>query len=387
MKTLLLVAGDASGDQHAAEFVRAFRALHPDTRFVGLGGDAMQEAGVILAVDQRELAVGGFFELAGSLHRILRTWKGMVAALRTEQPDLVVLIDSGGFNLPFARRVRQSSGAPILYYVAPQVWAWRPGRIRKLARRIDRMALILPFESEIYVERQIPADFVGHPLVDSLEAQRVSQGREQARSAVGLEGDGAWVALAPGSRRNEVKQNLPLQLEAARLLHQRRPEVKFVLCLAGSIDEELVAPICRRARLPDTLRLVRVVGRSREAIRAADVVLAKPGTVTLEAALLERPMVVMGRVHPLTAAILRRWVRAPFFAMPNLIAETALVPELLQEQAQPEAMARQLLALLDGPARDEQLAGLAEVRRRLGGEGASSRVAAIAEEMLALDTP
>ena len=386
MKTLLLVAGDASGDQHAAEFVRAFRELHPDTRFVGMGGSEMERSGVGLTVNQRELAIGGFLELFGSTHRIIRVWRQMVSALRIERPDLVVLVDSGGFNLPFARRVRRVSKAPLLYYVAPQVWAWRRGRLRKLASRIDRIALILPFESEIYAGRNIPAEFVGHPLADRLARLDGGMTRDQARRAIGIEHTGFLVALMPGSRRNEVVQNLPLQLKTARLLHEKNPDLKFVLCLAPSIAEESVDTLCREAKLPESLELTRVLGRSVEVIRAADVVLAKPGTVTLEAAVLNRPMVVMARVHPLTAAIVRRWVKAPFFAMPNLIAETQVVPELMQEDARPEEMARQLLELLEGPEREKQLKGLEEVRRRLGERGASRRVSRIAEEMLGLAT-
>ena len=386
MKTLLLVAGDASGDQHAAEFVRAFRELHPDTRFVGMGGVEMERSGVGLTVNQRELAVGGFLELFGSTHRIIRVWRQMVSALRVEKPDLVVLVDSGGFNLPFARRVRRVSKAPLLYYVAPQVWAWRRGRLRKLASRIDRIALILPFESEIYAGRNIPAEFVGHPLADRLASFEGGMTCVQARRAIGIEHAGFLVALMPGSRRNEIVQNLPLQLETARSLHAKKPDLHFVLCLAPSIAEGSVDTLCREAKLPESLKLTRIVGRSVEAIRAADVVLAKPGTVTLEAAVLNRPMVVMARVHPLTAAIVRRWVKAPFFAMPNLIAETQVVPELLQEDARPEEMARQVLELLEGPEREKQLKGLEEVRRRLGEGGASRRVSRIAEEMLGLAT-
>lgn len=384
MKTLLLVAGDASGDQHAAEFVRTFRELHPDTRFVGMGGVEMERCGVDLAVNQRELAIGGFLELVSSAHRIVRAWRQMVSALRAEDPDLVVLVDSGGFNLPFARRVRRVSKAPLLYYVAPQVWAWRRGRVRKLASRIDRMALILPFEAAIYADHDVSVEFVGHPLVDRFPGVEARMDRDEARRVLGVEPMGFLVTLMPGSRRNEVAQNLPLQLETARRLHRDHPDLGFVLGLAPSITAASVDAICSRAGLPADLRLSVVTGQSYEAIRAADVVLAKPGIVTLEAAVLERPMVVMGRVHPLTAAILRRWVKAPYFAMPNLIAECEVVPELLQDDARPDEMARRLHQLLEGPVRERQLKGLEEVRRRLGGGGAPRRASRIAEEMLGL---
>ena len=384
MKTLLMVAGDASGDQHAAEFVRTFRELHPDTRFVGMGGVEMQRCGVDLAVNQSELAIGGFLELVGSAHRIVRAWRQMVSALRAENPDLVVLVDSGGFNLPFARRVRRISKAPLLYYVAPQVWAWRRGRVRKLASRIDRMALILPFEESFYADQDISVEYVGHPLADRFLGLSTRMDRDEAQRALGLEPVGFLVTLMPGSRRNEVAQNLPLQLEAVRRLHRDHPDLEFVLGVAPSVTAASVEAICSRAGLPADLRLSVVTGQAQIAIRAADVVLAKPGIVTLEAAVLDRPMVVMGRVHPVTAAILRRWVKAPYFAMPNLIAECEVVPELLQDDARPDAIARRVQELLEGPTRERQLKGLEEVRRRLGGGGASRRASRIAEEMLGL---
>jgi lipid-A-disaccharide synthase len=382
MTTVLVAAGDASGDQHAAEFVDAFRGGRPGTRFVGMGGDSMARAGVELLVHQRDLAVGGFFELVGSAVGIVRAWRTLSRALDELRPDLVVLVDSGGFNLPFARRVKRRSRAPLLYYVAPQVWAWRRGRIRKLARRVDRLSVIFPFESAYYDGTSLKVDFVGHPLVDRLDALTARLDRASARSALGIEHAGPLVLLAPGSRRNEVTQHVAVQLEAARLLYGERPDVAFALALAPSLEREPVEIARRAARLPDSLPLFVVQGDSQTAILASDLVLAKPGTVTIEASLLARPMVVMGKVHPLTAAILRRAVKVPYYAMPNLIANAEIVPEFLQSDAQPLRIAAALAALLAGPERECQLAALAEVRKRLGGGGAARRASLIAEEML-----
>ncbi|MCZ6464702.1 MAG: lipid-A-disaccharide synthase [Proteobacteria bacterium] len=380
--TLLLSAGDVSGDDHAAELVRAFRQRRPGARFVGLGGPAMRRAGVELAVAQDELAVGGLFELGRSAPRIAGAWRRMGTALDRARPDLVVLVDSGGFNLPFAARVRRRSSAPILFYVAPQVWAWRPGRIRKLARRVDRLAVIFPFEPEVYAGTGLTVEFVGHPLVDRMRALREQWDARSARALLGLDPEARWIALLPGSRRNEIDHQLPLQLETARRVHARTPGAAFVLALAPSIERARVDAIVRRAALPELLRLVVVEGRTPLAIRAADTVLAKPGSVTVEVTLLERPMVVMGRVNALTAAVLRRAVRVPAFAMPNLIAGKSVVPEFLQDDARPDAMADALLALLDGPVRREQLARLREVADKLGEGGAAERAAGLAEKML-----
>lgn len=381
MPTVLLSAGDASGDIHGADLARRLLDRHPDWRLVGLGGDAMDEAGVDLLAHQRELAVGGFVELAASLPAVVRVWRRMAAALPVERPDLVVLIDSAGFNLPFARRVRRVSAAKILYYVAPQVWAWRTGRIRKLANRVDRMAVLFPFEPAVYRHTPLKVDFVGHPLVDSL-APMATQSSETARRACGIDPDGPVVTLLPGSRRNEIQAHLPVQLETAQELLSRTPGVRFLLAVAPSLgDGGEIRAACEGARregLPITL----LSGRSRDAIVAADVVLAKPGTVTMECALLGRPMVVMGRANPFTAWLVRRAIRVPSLAMPNLIAEEAIVPEFLQEDAVPTRLAEALGSLLQGPARDAQLARLAEVRQVLGPGGAGDRACRIVEEML-----
>jgi lipid-A-disaccharide synthase len=342
----------------------------------------MREAGVDLVADQRDLAVGGLFELAGSALRVASAWRRLGDALPEIRPDLVVLVDSGGFNLPLARRVRRECGVPILYYVAPQVWAWRTGRIRKLARRVDRLAVIFPFEPHFYAGTSLRVDFVGHPLVDPLRAFAREVSTAVARARCGVGPGGPVVALMPGSRRNEIASQLPLQLDASLAMRARVPTLRFLLAHAPSVSERDVRAHCR-ARLPADFPLEIVPGSAREAIRAADVVLAKPGTVTLEAALLERPMVVMGRANPLTAWVLRRAVRVPWLAMPNLIAGETIVPELLQQDAVPTRIADAVLALLDGPAREAQLRGLARVRLSLGEGGAVGRACEIAEEMLA----
>ena len=387
MTTLLISAGDASGDLHGADFVRSFRRLRPDTRFVGLGGDEMERAGVELIVHQRDLAVGGLFELFGSLPRIVSAWRTLVKALARHDPELVVLIDSSGFNLPFARRVRRTCGAKILYFVAPQVWAWRRGRIPKLASRVDRMAVIFPFEPEIYKETSLEVDYVGHPLVETLAALCEKTDRSEARRLLDFDPDAPLVALFPGSRSNEIRKQLPVQLAAAQRIHSRDPRVRFALVVAPSVDRGRIDEILRDAQPPDSLRLELIEGRSREVMLAADVALAKPGTVTVELTLLGRPMVVMGCTSALTAAILRRAVKLPSLSMPNLIAGEPVVPEFLQEEAQPDAIAEAVMDLFEGPVRERQLKALEDVKRKLGTGGAATRAGQIAEEMIASSHP
>jgi lipid-A-disaccharide synthase len=381
MSTVLLSVGDASGDAVAAHFARALRERLPDTRLVGLGGPEMAGAGVEIVAEQRELAVGGLFEAIPSLPRVVRVWRRMLATLHRERPGLAVLIDSSGFNLPLAGRIRRA-GVPVLYYVAPQAWAWRPGRVAKLARRADRVAVILPFESDLYAQAGVRVDFVGHPLVDRVATASAGLDRASARSKLGVPAEATLVALLPASRRNEIRHGLPVFLETARVLHARDPRIQFVLPVATSLDRREIEATIAAAALPSLIRIECVEGRAIEAICASDVALSKPGTVTLECALLGRPLVVAARGHPWTAALLRRLVRVHWLAMPNLIANQAIVPELLQDDAIPERIAEALLALLDGPERERQLEGFADVRRRLGEPGASRRAAAIAEEMI-----
>lgn len=380
MSSFLISAGDASGEMHAAELVRALRCRAPQSRFAGLGGDEMQRAGVELLAPQRDLAVGGLFEVLGSLRRIRSAWRRMNRAL-AKRPDLLVLVDSPDFNIPLARRARRL-GLPVLYYIGPQVWAWRRGRVGKMARRVNRLAVIFPFEVDFYRGAGLPVEFVGHPLVERVADFARNWPRGRARDALRLAPERPLLALLPGSRRNELQRMLPLQLEVARILHARLPSLHFAVALAQSIPREAVAPLLARADLPLSLH----EGRTWQVLRAADAALAKPGTVTMELALLGTPFAVALRVHPLSALIGRRLIEVPSFTMPNLIAGAPIVPEFMQEQAQPARIAEALWELLTGPpaspARQRQCEALDLVRRELGAGGSAERVAEIALEMI-----
>ena len=380
MSTVMLSVGDASGDVVAGDFVRELRALRPGTRFVGLGGSEMAEAGVELVADQSAVAVGGLQELLPDLAGVVRAWRKMVSTLRVVRPDLVVLVDSSGFNLPFAKRARRL-GIPTLYYVAPQVWGWRTGRIRKIARRVSKLAVIFPFEPEFYAGSGVPVEYVGHPLAERMAAARQLD-RATARQALSLPADARVVGLLPGSRRAEMRHLLPLQLDVARVLHARDPRIHFVLPRASSLEKERIERGVREAVLPSLLRLDLVDGRAQEVLRASDVALCKPGTSTLEAALLGCPVVVAARSSWLTEKILRRLVRVDSLAMPNLIAGKPIVPEYYQKDADPERIAESLLALLDGPEREQQLDALRVVAESLSRGGAARRAAEIASEMI-----
>jgi lipid-A-disaccharide synthase len=380
MSTVMLSVGDSSGDVYAGDFVRELSRLRPGTHFLGMGGVELAKAGVEIVVDQREVAVGGLVELIPDLPRVVRAWRRMVGALRRVRPDLVVLVDSSGFNLPFARRARRQ-GIPTLYYVSPQVWGWRRGRIRTIARVVGRLAVIFPFEPEVYAGTGVPVEFVGHPLVERL-AETARLDRPASRRALGLPQDARIVALLPGSRRSEIRHVLPLQLATARALHARDPRIHFVLPRAASVDRASLEQAIARARLPGLLGLEILDGDAQRVLRAADVALCKPGTSTLEAALLGCPLVVAARSNRLTAFLLRRLLRVDYLAMPNLIARSQVVPELLQEEADPERVADAVQSLLEGPARAAQLEQFSRMREILSRGGAARRAAEIAEEMI-----
>lgn len=383
MSVVMLSAADASGEMHAADLARALQGLCPALRLCGLGGDAMRRAGVELLVEQRELAVGGFALLWTDLPRVLSAFRRMFRALKERRPQLLVLVDSPDFNLPLARRA-QRLGIPVLYYISPQVWAWRSGRIRKIARRVNRMAVIFPFEVEVYAGTGLPVTFVGHPLVERLGNFAAQKDRAQCRLALGLDDAAPLVALFPGSRRNEVAYNLPLQLAAARALHARAPQLRFAVACAPSIGaaqvkEHVAAPCAGAAPLPAPAL---IENESATLMRAADVVLAKPGTATLEAAVIGTPLAVAARVGAPTMFVMRRLLRVSRYALPNLVAGRTVVPEFIQEQAHPERIAEALQGLLAAPQRELQLREFAEISRRLGEGDAAQRTAEIAVEML-----
>ena len=368
--TIFISAGEESGDLHGAALARALRERFPHARLIGLGGARMQAEGVKLLAGLNELAVMGFAEVIRHLPFFIRLRKEVFATLASERVDLVIPIDYPGFNLRLARHAK-ASGIPVLYYIAPQVWAWHKSRVRDLARDADEVAVVLPFEEDFLRRGGVNARFVGHPLLDRPDPP---QPRDAWARANGLDPDRPILALFPGSRAQEVRRHLELFQAAADLVVARRPDAQPVVGIPGGIDRGLYAG----ARWP----LVESVGGL---LAYATAALAKSGTTTLEAGLALTPLVVVYRMNAASYALAKRVVKVPHIALANLIAEDRVAPEFVQDAATPEALADAVLPLLDADSeeRKRMIAGFAKVRDRLGGPGASRRVAELAGELLA----
>jgi lipid-A-disaccharide synthase len=363
---LLLSCGEPSGDLYAGELVRELRLRQPDLEVFGLGGDRMASQGAELLAHVRDLAVVGLLEVVAHLRSLRRVFDRVLSEVELRRPEVAVLVDYPDFNLRLARQLRQR-GVPVVYYVSPQVWAWRRGRLDSIRKTVDHMLVIFPFEEALYREADVPVTFVGHPLVDLV---RAPANTAAFLESLGLDPKRPVVALLPGSRPKEIGHNLPPVLGAVERLAAQRPDLQFPLALAPALDPVAVANAV--GSLP-----VRVVANQTQGVLAScTVAVVASGTATVEAALLGAPMVVVYRLAPLTYLLGRKLVKVPHFAMANLIAGERVVPEVIQRELTPERVAAEVGALLDDPGRRQRMReGLADVRRRLGKPGASARAA------------
>jgi lipid-A-disaccharide synthase len=372
---VLLVAGEASGDLHGADLIAALRTRVPGVRVRGIGGARLRASGMDTLIDVTTLSTMGLVEARERIGAVWRAYRTMRRLVRDEKPDLLILIDFAEFNLALAG-VAHRHGIPVLYYISPQVWAWRRGRVRKIARRVSRLAVVFPFEVPLYAGTGVRADFVGHPLLDRVRATR---DRSTTLAAHGLDPAKRLIALLPGSRTKEMQLLLPAMADAAIRL-QARGDCQCVLALADTLSQADIAVSMRGVALPVPV----VGGDTYNLIHASDAVIVASGTATLETALLERPMVIVYRTAPLTFALARRLVSVPFIGMPNLIASRQVVPELLQDAATADRILAEVERFLDDPAYAAATAtALAGLRQALGDGGAAERAAAIAAEMLA----
>lgn len=365
----MIIAGEASGDMHGAKLVQSIKKTDPRSFLFGIGGRAMHAEGVQILVDANILSVVGITEVFSNLPTIYRSMSIVKKALRQLKPNLLILIDFPDFNFhvaEFAKKV----GIPILYYISPQIWAWRQGRVKKIKRLIDHMAVILPFEASFYRKHQVPVTFVGHPLLDRIvpvPPPSISADSKQA----------PVIGLLPGSREKEVSTLLPVMLDACNKIQKVCPDARFMISCSDSIHAERMIRIVNRYKADINAEVIK--GRVERVIRNSQVLVAASGTVTLEAALYGVPAVIVYKVSPTSYWLGKRLIKVKHIGIVNLIVQKTLLPELIQDDASPEQIAQKVIHMIGDPRLYMQITEeLSHVRKRLGGAGASDRVARIA---------
>lgn len=365
----MIVCGEESGDMRAAALVKAIKSQSPGATFSGIGGERCRKEGVDLIADITQLAVIGFTEVIRHFDRIKRVFDLAVAHAGQERPDAVILVDYPGFNLRLAKKLK-ALDLKVIYYVSPQVWAWKSSRVKLIKKVVDRMIVLFPFEQEFYARHGFEADFVGHPLVDEVRAEL---GPAQFRKKTGLNEKERVVGLLPGSRQKEVSRHLPLMLKAAARIRKERPGTQFLLLRAKNLPEALFTSGLKSSSCPVT-----VTDDYYNALNACDACIVSSGTATLETALMEKPMVVVYKTSWATYGIAKIVVKIPYIALANIVAGKKVAEELLQTKASPPRVAASILSLLKDP--DKLRAASRElkaVRAKLGATGASQRAAKV----------
>lgn len=368
MPRILIVTGEASGDLHGAHLVKALKELSPALQIVGVGGASMRAAGAELVKDIPQLDVMGLIGLS-AVKTMLQRISRIRTLIKSEGWDLVVLIDNPGLNFHFAR-VARACGLKVLYYIAPQVWAWRRGRMRWIQQRVDHVLAILPFEEPLYKQAGVRCTFVGNPLLDEVAP---SYDRHALRRQFGLSDAGPVIGLFPGSRKGELLEHIPLLLETVQRLAERHPAIQFILAQASSIQDEFLADLLKASPVP--IRVFR--NQASEVMAASDLLVVKSGTSTLQAAVVGTPMILFYRASSwLTYRLARLLIRVPWIGLANLVAGRGIVPELIHDEATPERLVQETERLLADPrAYEDMKAALLSVRRALGTPGASRRAA------------
>lgn len=374
-RRVMIVTGEASGDLHGANLIHAARKIDPALEFFGVGGARMSEAGCEILIPAEELAVMGFVEVLAHFPTIWRAFRQLKKVLYGPQrPDVLVLIDFAEFNLLLAAQAKKA-GVPVLYYVSPQVWAWRRGRVRRIASVVDRLAAIFPFEPELYKDLDIDVQYVGHPLLDEFE---VTEDRTGFLLKSGLDPDRPVIGLFPGSRKNELKYIFDTIMETAVRLSEKYPAAQFLLPVASSFRKQDMRALVDPYGVPVTL----IDGDIYNIIQACDAIISVSGTVTLQIALVGTPMAIVYKMAPLSYAIGRRLIRVPFIGLANIVAGRRVVKEFIQQDASPDAIAREIDAFLsDGDYNQTIRSGLSTIQQRMGEGGCSARVARMVSEL------
>ncbi|MDP3839629.1 MAG: lipid-A-disaccharide synthase [Methylococcales bacterium] len=373
--TILFSAGESSGDQHAANMFLEIKKHQPDINAIGMGGAKMAQAGVDIRYDSAGIGVIGVVEVLKHYGDIRRALTLMKRIIDTERPDLLVCVDYKEFNFKLATYAKQQ-GIKVLFYVSPQVWAWRAGRVKAYGKVIDMMAVIFPFEIPYYEAENVPVRYVGHPSVDKVHPQTT---KAEAMARFGLAANQRVVGLLAGSRANEIKRLLPVMLAAAALLHERFADCQFVLPQADSITDDLLAEYLTAA----PVQLTVIKSQPYDVMQCCDAIMTTSGTATLEIALLTVPMVICYKLSPLTYWLGRLLVKTKFIGLPNIVAGKSIVREFIQHEATAENLAAEIERILTDEAYCVAMReNLAEVKQRLGQGGGSKNMALLALEML-----
>jgi lipid-A-disaccharide synthase len=370
-----IIAGEASGDQHGAKLVKAMQKKHPALFFCGIGGPALKQAGVRILLNAAELTVVGITEVFSKIPGIIKGIRTVKKLLRALKPDLLILIDFPDFNLHIAGTAKKL-GIPVLYYISPQIWAWRRGRVKRIGRLVDHMAVILPFEEQFYRENNVPVTFVGHPLLDAQlpAAEQPLKNHRESKSVIGL---------VPGSRDNEIARHLPVMLNAAEILKEKLNHVKFIISHAHSVEKRQIEAIIDEHRRHADVDFEVVSDGVERVFERCDMIVAASGTVTLQAAIHGCPMVVIYKVSRVSYWLGRALVRVPNIGLVNLVAGRQIVPELIQDEACSENIVSAIESMINDRGGLTNLKEqLRTLRDKLGGAGASEKVARIALEML-----
>jgi len=374
-KTVFIVAGEASGDLHAANLSKELLKLDASIQLEGMGGKNMREAGVNILFDASDLAVMGIVEVLAKYRMIKGVLNQIKKHISHTRPDLLVLVDYQEFNQRLAAYAKDN-GIKVLFYIGPQVWAWRPGRVYKMAKIVDQMAVIFPFEVELYKKAGVPVSFTGHPLIDEVIPDK---SRQQAREILGLQ-DQTTIGLFPGSRISEVERLLPVLINTAQLLKQKKPEAQFVLPMASTIRRD---DLTKFELDLSALEVHIVEDKTHDVMQACDVIVVASGTATLEIGLMEIPMVIIYRMSPISYFILRRLVKLTHVGLVNIVPGKEIIKEFLQGDAQPEKLVAEVLRILDDTDYNKNMRDeLALLRDLLGHAGGSKNVASLAFEML-----
>jgi lipid-A-disaccharide synthase len=375
VKKVLLVTGEASGDLHGSHLVKHLKRRDPSLRIYGIGGEELRKAGMEILFHAQELSVVGIVEVCARLPQIVKAFQTLKREIVSAPPDLLILIDYPDFNMRIAA-VARKHGVPVLYYISPQIWAWRQNRVKKIARLVDQMAVVFPFEAPFYEQHGVPVQFVGHPLMDR-EVPFMDTLELLQRFA--MKSQWPIVGMLPGSRKSEIDRLLPVMLGAAVLIQKEFPEAQFIIPVAPGIREEDIKERVMRHGLAVTL----VKEQLHQALHICHLVLVASGTATLETALMKKPMIIMYRIALLTYLVGRLMIRLPTIGLANIVAGRKIVPELIQEDASPQKIFQEVVLLLKDPQRmtamEQELARVGEL---LGSAGASERVAAMAYDMI-----